>query len=49
MPRDTRYSTLRLEPAAMERADSDSEADDDDERINERLDRLVNVLTTYLP
>mgnify|MGYP000156248937 CR=1 FL=1 len=34
----------------MEQSRPESDAEEDDEkRINERLDRLVNFLATYLP
>jgi len=33
----------------MEQSNPDGESEEDDERINERLDRIVNFLATYLP
>jgi len=34
----------------MEQSRSDSDGEEDDEKkINERLDRIVNFLATYLP
>jgi len=48
--RSARYRVLHFEFEHMSQSSSDTESDEDgDDRINERLDRIVNFLATYLP
>jgi hypothetical protein len=47
---NTRYRVLHSEFEPMGQSSSDTESDEDgDDRINERLDRIVDFLATYLP